>query len=222
MGNNRQSLIVPLMVSSVMASSFAMGQSVEACRQERSDSLRLACYDALFDSPAIVADAVSTTSGMAATSDPANATPAPQVVMPASSTSTLDDAPIASASEVTRSDAEAALLASEPSPTSTSVLTSTSAAAGEGAAQVDTEVAARAQEAYDEVIANAQTLVVTDVRRNSRRQVFFATEQGRTFRRESGSYASFKEGDQLSIESGMMSSMFLVNQDGLRIKVKEL
>ena len=203
MGYHCRSLLVLFIGSSILLSSFAQSQSVEDCRHEADDRTRLACYDTLFTPAKLTSagDSVemdeSAAAAMTVNSNPGAPVEAAAVAVApvVNQAESAEPAPVSAQSEVTRT---------------------------EEVVNVDDTVAARAQQAYDEVIANAQTLIVSDVRRNSRRQVFFATEQGRTFRRESGSYASFKEGDQLSIETGMMSSMFLVNQDGLRIKVKEL
>ena len=203
MGYHCRSLLVSFIGSSILLSSFAQSQSVEACRQEVDDSARLACYDALF-----AADQLTSVEDRVEVFEPSAA----EMASNSSESASVEATAVAVAPVVNQVNA------AEPAPVSVQ----SDVAATEEDVSVDDAVAAKAQEAYDEVIANAQTLIVSDVRRNSRRQVFFATEQGRTFRRESGSYASFKEGDQLSIETGMMSSMFLVNQDGLRIKVKEL
>ena len=203
MGYHCRSLLVSFIGSSILLSSFAQSQSVELCRQEVDDRARLACYDALF-SPAPLTSAEDRVETVEST--------AAEMASNNSEGAAVEATAVAVAPVVNQVDA------AKPAPVSVQ----SDVAATEEDISVDDAVAAKAQEAYDEVIANAQTLIVSDVRRNSRRQVFFATEQGRTFRRESGSYASFKEGDQLSIETGMMSSMFLVNQDGLRIKVKEL
>ncbi|WP_298634795.1 hypothetical protein [uncultured Umboniibacter sp.] len=203
MGHNCRSLLVSFLGSSLLLSSPAQSQSVEVCRTEADDLVRLACYDSLFQPSALTSEVM-----------PAETSEGDAPKLADNHTPEIPVAPAAVTAPPTNSQADATEVVTQP--------TQSEPKDDQLAATVDETVAARAQEAYDEVIANAQTLIVSDVRRNSRRQVFFATEQGRTFRRESGSYATFKEGDQLLIEAGMMSSMFLVNQDGLRIKVKEL
>ena len=53
-------------------------------------------------------------------------------------------------------------------------------------------------------------------------RIIFLAEDGREFARSASSMRKFDVADEVSIERGMLGSMFLVRQDGLRIKVKEL
>lgn len=79
-----------------------------------------------------------------------------------------------------------------------------------------------AQQAYDSVLADAVTMTVTEVRETKSRQRYFFTDNGRTFKRITSRDISFRVFDSVKIEGGVLGSMFLINQDDLKIKVKEL
>jgi len=89
-------------------------------------------------------------------------------------------------------------------------------------ASVVVEAEARAQEAYEQVISDAQSLTIASVQRTRRGTVYFRTVEGRTFKKDTSRNVVFNEGDVVTIERGVFSSMFLNSQDGKRIKVREI
>ena len=86
----------------------------------------------------------------------------------------------------------------------------------------DSPVLIRAQEAYDQVVADSITMLVTKVNKTKRQGVYFTTNTGRTFKKVTDRNIAFRVDDQVELQPGVLRSIFLVNQDGLRIKVKEI
>ena len=86
----------------------------------------------------------------------------------------------------------------------------------------DSPVRIRAQEAYDQVVADSITMLVTKVNKTKRQGVYFTTNTGRTFKKVTDRNIAFRVDDQVELKPGVLRSIFLVNQDGLRIKVKEI
>ena len=80
----------------------------------------------------------------------------------------------------------------------------------------------RAQEAYDQVVADSITMSVTKVNKTKRQGVYFTTNTGRIFKKVTDRNIAFRVDDQVELKPGVLRSIFLVNQDGLRIKVKEI
>lgn len=88
------------------------------------------------------------------------------------------------------------------------------------AAQVGTVAAA--QSAYDQVIANSLSMRVTKVHTTKSRKVYYYTDTGRIFRKTSERPISFEVNDQVNIEGGFLGAQFLRNQDGKKIKIREV
>ena len=89
-------------------------------------------------------------------------------------------------------------------------------------------IEARQQAVAEEVIGDASvapdivTLKIARVVRDRSRRVTYVSEDGRLFARSSSEMKNFKVGDTVRIESGMLSAIFLVRDDGVKIKVKEV
>jgi hypothetical protein len=87
-------------------------------------------------------------------------------------------------------------------------------------AQVGTVAAA--QSAYDLVIANSLSMRVTKVHTTNSNKVYYYTDTGRIFRKTSERLITFKVNDQVNIEGGFLGAQFLRNQDGKKIKIREV
>lgn len=87
-------------------------------------------------------------------------------------------------------------------------------------AQVGTVAAA--QSAYDQVIANSLSMRVTKVHITKSRKIYYYTDTGRIFRKTSERPITFKVNDQVNIEGGFLGAQFLKNQDGRKIKIREV
>ena len=98
---------------------------------------------------------------------------------------------------------------SQPSKQSTSVSTST-------------PVMIKAQQAYDQVVADSISMLITKVKNTQRKESYFTTNTNRKFKRVSDRQVAFRVNDRVELQPGVLGSMFLVNQVGLRIKVKEI
>ena len=79
-----------------------------------------------------------------------------------------------------------------------------------------------AQKAYDLVIANSLTMKIVKVSTNKRKNVYYHTDTGRVFRKNTDRTVTFRVNDQVKIEQGFLASQFLINQDGTKIKIKEI
>tara|TARA_B110001450_G_scaffold248806_1_gene265385 strand:+ start:1017 stop:1514 length:498 start_codon:yes stop_codon:yes gene_type:complete len=79
-----------------------------------------------------------------------------------------------------------------------------------------------AQKAYDSVIANALTMKVVKVVTTKRKKVYYYTDTGRVFRKNTDRTVTFKVNDQIKIEKGFLAAQFLRNQNGTKIKVEEI
>ena len=66
------------------------------------------------------------------------------------------------------------------------------------------------------------TVIIKNVQYDRNRRAIYTTDDGRYFRRSSGSRVTLRPGDECTIEEGMMGSVFLVRSDGKRNKVDEL
>ena len=86
----------------------------------------------------------------------------------------------------------------------------------------DTKTLSAAQEAYDNVIANSQTLKITGVSQSRSRKTYYFTDSGRVFLKNTDRRTTFKEDDSVTLELGFLGSLFMTNQDDVRIKVKEM
>ena len=98
---------------------------------------------------------------------------------------------------------------SQPSKQSISVSTST-------------PVMIKAQQAYDQVVADSISMLITKVKNTQRKESYFTTNTNRKFKRVSERQVAFRVNDRVELQPGVLGSMFLVNQVGLRIKVKEI
>jgi len=79
-----------------------------------------------------------------------------------------------------------------------------------------------AQKAYDLVIANSRTMKLVKVTTNKRKKVYYYTDTGRVFRKNTDRTVTFKVNDQVRIENGFLAAQFLINQAGTKIKIKEI
>ena len=79
-----------------------------------------------------------------------------------------------------------------------------------------------AQNAYDRVIANSLTMKVVKVVTTKRKKVYYYTDTGRVFRKNTDRTVTFRINDQVKIEQGFLDAQFLINQDGTKIKIKEI
>lgn len=199
MGNQRCKTIARMVALLFVGACSATSASPESCTSISNSSERLACYDAYFMS-AIIENAETNETPVA------DETQSPSVV-------TLEDT--IESSDTARTNTSSAVVASVPAAASVEEATPVSP-------DVVAEAESRAREAYDQVITDAQAMTISDVQRTRRGSVFFQTEQGRTFKKETSRNVYFSKGDSVVIERGIFSSMFLENQDGLRIKVSEV
>lgn len=199
MGNQRCKTIARMVALLFVGACSATSASPESCTSISNSSERLACYDAYFMS-AIIENAETNETPVA------DETQSPSVV-------TLEDT--IESSDTARTNTSSAVVASVPAAASVEEATPVSP-------DVVAEAESRAREAYDQVITDAQAMTISDVQRTRRGSVFFRTEQGRTFKKETSRNVYFSKGDSVVIERGIFSSMFLENQDGLRIKVSEV
>jgi hypothetical protein len=79
-----------------------------------------------------------------------------------------------------------------------------------------------AQKAYDTIIANSQTLKISNISKSRSGKVYYYTQSGRVFRKNTDRTVTFKRNDSVTLELGFLGSMFMTNQDDIRIKVKEM
>ncbi|MDB2621571.1 hypothetical protein N9Y04_06510, partial [Porticoccaceae bacterium] len=79
-----------------------------------------------------------------------------------------------------------------------------------------------AQKAYDTIIANSQTLKISNISKSRSGKVYYYTQSGRVFRKNTDRTVTFKRDDSVTLELGFLGSMFMTNQDNVRIKVKEM
>ncbi|MBD3648132.1 MAG: hypothetical protein HUJ31_11930 [Pseudomonadales bacterium] len=91
----------------------------------------------------------------------------------------------------------------------------------------DQRTEARNQSITQEVVGTVQPpatkpMAIDKVLRDRNRRIVFVTTDGRRFRKRSSSPTSFRPGDTVRLEDGVFGSVFLVNADGLKIKVKEI
>ena len=87
---------------------------------------------------------------------------------------------------------------------------------------VPSAVTTKAQQAYDQVIADSKSMVITKVGETRRGQLYFFTDKGRTFKRLTDRNLTLKVGQVVRLEKGLLSAIFLVAEDGPKIKVSEI
>ena len=92
----------------------------------------------------------------------------------------------------------------------------------EGNKDADGATISAAQKAYDTIIANSQTLKISNISKSRSGKVYYYTQSGRVFRKNTDRTVTFKRNDNVTLELGFLGSMFMTNQDNIRIKVKEM
>lgn len=70
--------------------------------------------------------------------------------------------------------------------------------------------------------AQLMTFKIKKILRDRNRRITYVTVDGRRFRRSTSATTNFTVGDTLRIEEGFMGAIFLVRDDGRKIKAKEL
>lgn len=73
--------------------------------------------------------------------------------------------------------------------------------------------------------APQEELMVVEIARvlhDRNKRVIFVTTDGRVFKKSASTASSFSVGDKLRMEKGFLSAVFLVREDGMRIKVQEI
>ena len=91
-----------------------------------------------------------------------------------------------------------------------------------GSNSADDAIIGAAQQAYDTIIANSQTLKISNISKSRSGKVYYYTQSGRVFRKNTDRTVTFKRNDSVTLELGFLGSMFMTNQDSIRIKVKEM
>ena len=92
----------------------------------------------------------------------------------------------------------------------------------QGNKDADGATISAAQKAYDTIIANSQTLKISNISKSRSGKVYYYTQSGRVFRKNTDRTVTFKRNDSVTLELGFLGSMFMTNQDNVRIKVKEM
>ena len=85
----------------------------------------------------------------------------------------------------------------------------------------DTTIKA-AQDAYNQIIEDAKAMVVTKVAEGRNKKVYYYMNNDRIFRKNTSRSATFRVDDIVELEGGALGAQFLINQNGKRIKVKEI
>lgn len=89
-------------------------------------------------------------------------------------------------------------------------------------------IEARNQSVAEEIVGEGaaspeiMTVEIERILRDRNRRVSYLTTDGRVFKRSSSATRNFNVGDVLTIQHGMMGSIFLVREDGFKIKVTEV
>ena len=79
-----------------------------------------------------------------------------------------------------------------------------------------------AQDAYNQVIEDAKAMVVAKVTEGRNKKVYYYMNNDRIFRKNTSRSATFRVDDIVELEGGALGAQFLINQNGKRIKVKEI
>ena len=79
-----------------------------------------------------------------------------------------------------------------------------------------------AQDAYNQIIEDAKAMVVTKVAEGRNKKVYYYMNNDRIFRKNTSRSATFRVDDIVELEGGALGAQFLINQNGKRIKVKEI
>ena len=79
-----------------------------------------------------------------------------------------------------------------------------------------------AQDAYNQIIEDAKAMVVAKVTEGRNKKVYYYMNNDRIFRKNTSRSATFRVDDIVELEGGALGAQFLINQNGKRIKVKEI
>ena len=79
-----------------------------------------------------------------------------------------------------------------------------------------------AQDAYNQVIEDAKAMDVAKVTEGRNKKVYYYMNNDRIFRKNTSRSATFRVDDIVELEGGALGAQFLINQNGKRIKVKEI
>lgn len=79
-----------------------------------------------------------------------------------------------------------------------------------------------AQDAYNQVIEDAKAMIVAKVAEGRNKKVYYYMNNDRIFRKNTSRSATFRVDDIVELEGGALGAQFLINQNGKRIKVKEI
>ena len=79
-----------------------------------------------------------------------------------------------------------------------------------------------AQDAYNQIIEDAKAMIVTKVAEGRNKKVYYYMNNDRIFRKNTSRSATFRVDDIVELEGGALGAQFLINQNGKRIKVKEI
>ena len=79
-----------------------------------------------------------------------------------------------------------------------------------------------AQDAYNQVIEDAKAMIVAKVTEGRNKKVYYYMNNDRIFRKNTSRSATFRVDDIVELEGGALGAQFLINQNGKRIKVKEI
>ena len=79
-----------------------------------------------------------------------------------------------------------------------------------------------AQDAYNQVIEDAKAMVVAKVTEGRNKKVYYYMNNDRIFRKNTSRSATFRVDDIVELEGGALGALLLINQNGKRIKVKEI
>ena len=79
-----------------------------------------------------------------------------------------------------------------------------------------------AQDAYNQVIEDAKAMVVAKVTEGRNKKVYYYMNNDRIFRKNTSRSATFRVDDIVELQGGALGAQFLINQNGKRIKVKEI
>ena len=80
----------------------------------------------------------------------------------------------------------------------------------------------KAQKAYDQVVADSALMLITKIQTTSQRKTYYFTDSGRVFKKMSDRSANISVDDRVKLDGGMLGSRFLISQNGVRVKVKEI
>ena len=80
----------------------------------------------------------------------------------------------------------------------------------------------KAQKAYNQVVADSVVMLITKIQTTSQRKTYYFTDSGRVFKKMSDRSANIRVDDKVKLDGGLLGSKFLISQNGVRVKVKEI